>query len=135
MNSEFIIASDLARNTTKLALKHVRTNHQLEYLRSAKSQKFLPRGIAEQMKFTSAVHDHDLQNSLQDLMHFSGSRILDLMIIYYTKWSNNIRASYYSNLAKLEHSESIENFLRFKNNLNYKMAKEKSAAGSASLFH
>ena len=128
MNTEFIIASNLARNTTKLALKHVRTSHQLDYLRLAKQQKFLPRGIAEQMNFTSAVHDDELQSSLQNLMHFSGSRILDLMIIYYTKWSNNIRASYYSNLAKLESSESKENFMRFKNNLNYKMAKEKAVA-------
>ena len=111
--------------TTKWALKSVNTYQQLQYLKNARVQKFLPRGIAEQMKFVSAIHDDALQSSLQEMMNFSGSRILDLLIIYYTKWNNSVRATYYTNLAKLENSLTPEEFTPFKSKLDKKIQREK----------
>ena len=93
---------NLRKIITKSGLKYVRISYQLDYLKNAQKQKFLPRGIADQMKYVSPIHDNNLQNSLQNLMNFAGCRMLDLLIIYYAKWTSNLRKSYYSHLAKLE---------------------------------
>ena len=111
--------------TMKAGVKFVRIRYQLEYLKSAKEQKFLPRGIAEQMKYVSPIHDANLQNSLQNLMYFAGSRMLDLLIIYYTSWSCNLRTTYYSCLANLEEWMDQTEFKSFKHRLNIALAKEK----------
>ena len=76
--------------TLKSGQKYVRISEQLKYLKAAKDQNFLPRGIAEQMKYVSPIHDIQLQSSLQEYMYFCGSRILDLLIVYYTTWVNNL---------------------------------------------
>ena len=116
----------LIKETSKLSLKNVKVYQQLSYLQRAREQKFLPRGIADQIKFVSSVKDPALQQSLQDLMDYTGSRILDLLICYYTKWSNNAKTSYYTSLKKLEQSTSEDEFTILKQNLNKKMAQEKS---------
>ena len=115
----------LCKNASNIGCKYVRISYQLEYLKSAKIQKFLPRGIADQMKYVSPIHDDCLQKSLQNLMHFTGSRILDLLIIYYTTWSSNLRKSHYSNLATVEKQLSSDEFRTFKNRINQTLAKEK----------
>ena len=99
---------NLQKITIKSGVKYVRISYQLNYLKSAKMNKFLPRGIADQMKYVSSVHDINLQNSVQNLMHFAGSRILDLLIIYYTTWKNNLAKSYYGCLTQIEESGSTD---------------------------
>ena len=76
----------------------------------------------------SNSHDEALQNSLQELMYFSGSRILDLLIVYYTKWNNTNRANYYTSLAKLENKSSKEEFQEFKSKLDHKIKRERTNA-------
>ena len=115
-----------SNQVTKLAIKNAKTYQQLEYLKQAKSQGFLPRGIAEQMKFVSAIQDDVLQYSLQDYMYFCGSRILDLLIIYYTKWNNITRANYYTALAKFKNNVSSEDFGNLETCLKRKIQKEKA---------
>ncbi len=127
MNSTYKY-DQLSKETTKSGLKHVRINYQLDYLKSAQKQKFLPRGIADQMKYVSPIHDANLQMSLQNLMNFAGSRIHDLLIIYYTTWSNKLSTAYYSNLANLEGILTPEEFTSYKNKLNTDLAKEKAKA-------
>ena len=111
--------------TRKSGLKYVRISYQLEYLKSAKTQKFIPRGVAEQMKYTSPIHDGNLQFTIQNFMYYAGSRVHDLLIVYYTSWHNNLGRAYYSNLAKVEASLSLDEFSSFKNKLNIELAKEK----------
>ena len=119
---------NLRKVITKSGLKYVRISYQLDYLKSAQKQKFLPRGIADQMKYVSPIHDNNLQN----LMNFAGSRMLDLLIIYYAKWTSNLRKSYYSHLAKLEEQLLMEEFNSFRSELNIKLAKEKETATKTS---
>ena len=119
--------SSLPKLTIRSALKNIRTHEQLKYLKNARIQKFLPRGIAEQMKYVSAIHDIPLQNSIQELMNFCGSRILDLLIIYYTTWNNNTRASYYSNLAKIKDFLPPDQFQIFESNLASRVRKERTS--------
>ena len=118
--------SNIRNSTTKLGVKYVRISYQLEYLRSALEEKYLPRGIADQMKCVSPIHDINLQDSLQNLMYFVGSRMLDRLVIYYTTWTSNLRSSYYSSLASLK--LPIEEFNSYKSELNYKLAMEKDKA-------
>ena len=80
------------------------------------------------MKYVSPIHDSNLQDSLQNLMYFAGSRMLDLLVIYYTTWTNNLRRSYYSSLASLENQLTIREYDSYKSELNYKLAKEKDKA-------
>ena len=120
--------SNIRNSTTKLGIKYVRISYQLEYLKLALQQKFLPRGIANLMKYVSPIHDSNLQDSLQNLMYFAGSRMLDLLVIYYTTWTNNLRRSYYSSLASLENQLTIREYDSYKSELNYKLAKEKGKA-------
>ena len=54
--------------------------------------------------------------------------MLDLLVIYYTIWTSNLRSSYYSSLASLENHLSIEEFNSYKSELNHKLAKEKDKA-------
>ena len=72
------------------------------YLKQAANQGFLRRGIGEQCKFTSSIHDETLQTVCQSIMHMAGSSILDVMIIYYTKWHKRLQSSYYSELNSLK---------------------------------
>ena len=65
---------------TKLGVKNVRIQNQLNYLKNAAEQQFLPRGIGDQMKFTCSIHDLVLQSMCQSLTYFAGSRILDLIV-------------------------------------------------------
>ena len=92
----------------------------MECLKNEKSHGFLPSGIAEQMKFVSAIQDDALQFSLQDYMYFCGFRILNLFIIYYTKWNNSNRANYCTALAKLKDSVSKEELENFESSLKRK---------------
>ena len=78
------------------------------------------------MKFVSAIQDDVLQYSLQDYMYFCGSRILDLFIIYYTKWNNITRANYYTALAKFKNNVSSEDFGNLETCLKRKIQKEKA---------
>ena len=86
---------------SQLGVKGTRIELQLNYLKNAAKQQFLPRGIGDQMKFTSSVHDFNLQNLCQHFMYFAGSRVLDIMIAHYTRWHDAIRSSYYCELNKL----------------------------------
>ena len=66
-------------NILKLGLKYTRTQQQLIYLNQASQQGYLPRGIGDQMKFVSAIHDPMLQSMCQSIMYFAGPCILDVM--------------------------------------------------------
>ena len=59
-------------------------------------------------------------------MNFCGSRILDLFIIYYTKWNNSTRANFCTALANIKISISMEHFEKFESQLNRKIQKERS---------
>ena len=59
-------------------------------------------------------------------MHFYVSSILDLLIIYYTKWSNNSRSTYYTAVTKLKNLITTEQFQLFEANLIKKLQKEKA---------
>ena len=88
----------LKQHLIHLGTKSVRIGLQCEYLNNARNQQFLPRGIADQIKFTCAIHDPVLESICQSIMNFAGSRLLDLLIIYYSSWAKRIQASYYSKL-------------------------------------
>ena len=77
-------------NIQKIGLKCVRIQQQLFYLKQAADQGFLPRGIGEQCKFTSSIHDVTLQTVCQSIMNMAGSSILDIMIIYYANWHKRL---------------------------------------------
>lgn len=83
-----------------LGLKSVRIDLQYDYLIKARDQQFLPRGIADQIKFCCAIHHPTLQYICQSIMNFAGSRLLDTMIIHYRNWSAQLRSSYYYELEK-----------------------------------
>ena len=89
-------------NLEKIAVKSMRIQHQLLYLKAAVYQNFLPRGIGDQMKFVCSVKDPYLQDLCENIMYFAGSRILDTLILYYSAWSTNLcyQPSYYAELAR-----------------------------------
>ena len=87
---------------SNLGRKSVRISQQYRYLMNTQEQNCLPRGISDQMKFTCSVKDDKLQSVCQNLMHFAGSRILDLLILYYQTWSQNLRHSYYQQVDKIK---------------------------------
>ena len=111
-------------NVTKICIKNIKIQHQLIYLRSAVQQQFLPRGIGDQIKFTTSIHDSMLQGLCQNIMYFAGSRILDLLIIYYSKWHNNLNATYYTEVAKLQKSLNKTSFDNVMASINKRMQKE-----------
>ena len=78
------------------------------------------------MKFVSAIQDETFQLAIQDFMHFCGSRILGLLIIYYTKWKNISRSTYYTSVAKLKNLMTTEQFQLFETHLSKKLQKEKA---------
>ena len=55
----------LLTNTIRSGKKFVRQREQLDYLKQAQHNEFVPRGIADQMKYVSPVHDVTLQDSIQ----------------------------------------------------------------------
>ena len=97
MNRDNVIA-----HLSNLGRKSVRISQQYRYLMNTQQQNSLPSGISDQMKFICSVKDDQLQSVCQNLMHFAGSRILDLLILYYHTWSQDLRHSYYQQVDKIK---------------------------------
>ena len=104
-------------NLEKIAVKSMRIQHQLFYLKAAVYQNFLPRGIGDQMKFVCSVKDPYLQDLCENIMCFAGSRILDNLILCFTTRPNNLKSSYYAELAKIRKQMDDEEFCQVLTNV------------------
>ena len=113
-------------NLEKIAVKSMRIQHQLFYLKAAVYQNFLPRGIGDQMKFVCSVKDPYLQDLCENIMYFAGSRILDTLILYFTAWSNNLKSSYYAELAKIRKQMDDEEFCQVLTKVNQHVERERN---------
>ena len=75
--------------------------------------------------FIISAQDDTIQLSIQDFMQFCGSRMLDLLIIYYSKWNNNSRSTYYTAVAKLKNLMTTEQFKNVETYLSNKIRRGK----------
>ena len=75
---------DPVRSSAKAA----RIQQQFKFLHESVKQATIPDGILSQCKFKCSINDNELQHSIDKLMVFTASRILDLLIIYYGQWKN-----------------------------------------------
>ena len=112
-------------NLERAAVKSIRIQHQLFYLKAAVHQKFQPRGIGDQMKFVCSIKDPYLQDLCDKIMYFAGSRILDTLILYYTKWSNDLKSTYYAEKTKIRKKLSDDDFCKVVRKVDDAMEKEK----------
>ena len=90
--------------------KAVRVECQFKFLKSSIEAKQNPDGIKSQCTFKSSIHDPELQLLLDNMMNFTASRIVDILVAYYCNWKNDLWKAHYSNLAKLEKSLTSDDF-------------------------
>ena len=84
-----------------LGKKMVKAAMQLQHLRKSKEEGVVPKGIASQVKFTPSIHDDELKQECEKIMHYTASRLLDHMITYYEIRARTLNASYYSEKDKV----------------------------------
>ena len=66
-HTDISLEDTVVHKPRKLGTKSVRIGDRYNYLNKAHTQGFLPRGFAEQVKFTIS-----LANACQDIMNFAG---------------------------------------------------------------
>ena len=92
-----------------LGKKMIKATMQLQYLRKAKEEGVVPKGIASQMKFTPSIHDEELKQTCKMIMNNTASRLLDHMVTFYEIRARTLNASYYSEKDRIIRSTTENN--------------------------
>ena len=82
------------------ACKATRIEQQFLFLQNSIKQSTISDGILSQCKFTSSIKDDNSQHSIDNIMFYTASRILDLPI----QWQNRLWSHHYKLLSSLKQS-------------------------------
>lgn len=115
----------MVRTLSDLGCKMTRIQHQFHFLTASINQGTIPSGIRTQCKFRSSVNDTLLQSLLNSLMMYSASRILDLLVTYYSNWFSNLRVGYYQKVNYFKQRCDSSSFSKGMSTVNHKLHRQK----------
>ena len=110
---------------TNLGKKAVRCSTQLDFLKNSVFQSTVPSGIAVQMKFVPSIQDDSLKSECNSIMEHAGSRILDVMVNFYSRNSSILRSDFYAKSEHVKTKLTDEEFTTLMIKVKNKMHNEK----------